>query len=184
MRYTSVADLAMAVKTAFVAAKLGRKLDVKYARDATLRDLKAGNAILVGDPFGNPWVELYSDQLNFDFQIDAAAEVTQIVNHSPIGEEEAIYRVSKGDPTNKVYAMIALTTGLDNHSRALLLEGTSVAGTDAAVDFLFNSARFPEVLKSAIHGLSIDDFEVLLETENVAASGTRMKVIGVRVHRH
>lgn len=181
-RYTSVADLVLAAKTAAIAEKLGRKLDVKYARDISLRDLKAGNAILVGDPWGNPWVELFSKQLNFDFQIDAATTTHLIVNRAPIGQEDSTYRVYPGDPTNRVYALIALTGGLDGHSRALLLEGTSVAGTDAAVDFLFNSARFPVLLESAIHGGSIDDFEVLLETENVAANGTQAKVIGFRVH--
>ena len=181
-RYTSVADLVMAVKTVSVAERLGRKLDVKYARDISLTDLKAGNAILVGDPYGNPWVELYSKQLNFDVQTDATTVTTLVVNHAPLGQEEAAYRVYKGDPANKVYAMIALTGGLDGQSRALLLEGTSVAGTDAAVDFLFNSDRFAELLKSAVHGLSIDDFEVLLETENVASNGTQMNVIGFRVH--
>jgi hypothetical protein len=181
-RYTSVADLIMAVKTATMAEKMARKLDVRYARDISLRDLKAGNVILVGGPGGNPWVELFSQQLNFDFQI-ASASGPFIVNREPIGQEDATYQIYPGNPTNKAYAIIALTGGLDGHSRVLLLEGTSVAGTDAAVDFLFNSQDFTEVLKSAIHGRSIDDFEVLLETENVVASGTRMKVIGSRV-RH
>ena len=180
-RYTSVADLIMGVKTAAIAEKLGRKLDVKYARDISLRDLKAGNAILVGGPAGNPWVELFSQQLNFDFQVIAITGPL-IVNREPVGQEEASYRAYQGDPTHKAYAVIALTGGLDGHSRVLMLEGTSVAGTDAAVDFLFNSQRFPDVLKAAIHGGSIDDFEVLLESENVAANGTQMKVVGFRVH--
>ena len=180
-RYTSVADLIMAVKTATLAQKLGRDIELRYARDISLRDLKAGNAILVGGPAGNPWVELFSKQLNFDFENDAA-NGSLITNRAPIGHEETLYHPYTGDPTNKAYAIIALTGGLDGHSRVLLLEGTSVAGTDAAVEFLFNSNRFPEVLRSAIHGWSIDDFEILLETENVAASGTQMKVVGFRVH--
>jgi hypothetical protein len=182
-RYTSVADLIMAVKTVSVAEKMGRKLDVKYARDISLGDLKLGNTILVGGPFGNPWVELFSKQLNFDFQVDATnGPHSLIVNRAPVGHEEPTYRTDPVDPTTKEYAIIALTAGLDGHSRTLLLEGTSVAGTGAAVDFLFNSDRFPDLLKSAIHGWSIDDFEVLLETENVAANATQMKIIGVRVH--
>lgn len=183
-RYTSVADMIMAVKTSSLAEKLSRPLEIKYARDISLQDLKSGNAILVGGPAGNPWVELYAKQLNFDFQIDEATYVSTLYNRAPEGHEEASYRAFPGDPKSRAYAIIALTRGLDGHSRVLLLEGTSVAGTDAAVDFLFNSDRFPEVLKSAIHGLSIDDFEVLLETENVAASGTQMKVVGFRTHPH
>ena len=181
-RYTSAADLVMVAKTTSVADKIARKLDVKFARDISLRDLKAGNVILVGGPSGNPWVELFSAQLNFDFQIDANNSAQIIANRAPLGQEEAVYRAYPGDPTNRAYAVIALTNGLEGHGRTLLVEGTSVAGTDAAVDFLFNSDRFADVLKSAIHLWSIDNFEVLLETENVAANGTQMKVIGVRVH--
>jgi hypothetical protein len=181
-RYTSVADLIMAVKTTAMAGRLSRNLDVRYARDVTLDDLKAGNVILVGDPWGNPWVALFSQQLNFDFKIDAATSSHVVINRAPEAHEQASYQVYPGDPDHKNYALIALTGGLGRQGRALLIEGTTVAGIDTAVDFLFNSGRFSDVLKTAVHGGSIDDFEVLLETENIAASGTQFKVIGMRVH--
>ncbi len=181
-RYTSVADLIMAVKTTAMAGRLSRTLDVRFARDVALDDLKTGNVILVGDPWGNPWVELFSKQLNFDFQIDAPTSSHMVVNHAPQGHEQASYRVYPADPDHKNYALIALTGGLGQQGRALLIEGTTVAGIDTAVDFLFNSSQFSDVLKKAAHGGSIDDFEVLLETENVAASASQFKVIGVRLH--
>jgi hypothetical protein len=181
-RYTSMSDLNMAVKTTMEAGKLSRNLDVRYARDVTLDDLKTRNVVLVGDPWGNPWVELFSKHLNFDFQIDAATASHLIVNRTPEAHEQTGYRVYPNDPDHKNYALIALTRGLDQQHGVLLVEGTTVAGTDAAVDFLFNSERFSEVLKSALHFRAIDDFEVLLETENIAASGTQIKVIGFRAH--
>lgn len=182
-RYTSVSDLNMAVRTMAAAGQLSRKLDVKYARDVTVDELKAQNIILVGDSWGNPWVELFSKQLNFEFQIDAPTSSHLIVNRAPAADEEASYRVYPDDPDHKNYALIALTRGLGRQGRALLVEGTTVAGIDTAVDFLFNSEQFSDVLKKAIHGDSVDDFEVLLETENVAASSAQFKVIGVRVHQ-
>jgi hypothetical protein len=182
-RYTSVSDLNMAVKTAVEAGSLARSLDVRYARDITLDDLKTRNVILVGDPWANPWVELFSKHLNFDFQADAAASSHLVLNRSPEAPEQSSYRVYPDDPDHKNYTLIALTRGLDPQHSVLLVEGTTVAGTDAAVDFLFNSERFPEILKAALHFQAIDDFEVLLETENVAANGTQIKVIGMRVHR-
>jgi len=183
-RYTSVADLIMAVKTTAMAARLSRILDVRYSRDVTLDDLKAGNVILVGDPWGNPWVDLYARQLNFDFRIDAATSTHTVVNRAPAAPEQASYRVYPGDPDHKNYALIALTGGLGQQGRTLLVEGTTVAGIDTAVDFMFNSNEFSDVLKKAVHGRSVDDFEVLLETENVAASASQFKIVGVRVHHH
>lgn len=182
LRYTSMADLVIAAKTAALAEKTGQKLDVKYAREISLSDLKAGNVILVGDPWDNPWVELFANQLNFEFRIDAASHTHLIANHAPLDQEEPVYRAYRGDPNKKAYAMIALTGGLDGHNRALLVEGTTVAGLDAAVDFLFNSDLFLGVLKSAVRGASIDDFEVLLETEYVASRGTKLSIVGSRVH--
>jgi hypothetical protein len=181
-RYTSVADLVMAMKTTAIAERLSRKLDFRFARDVTLDDLKVGNVILVGDPWGNPWTELFFKQLNFEFRIDAATASHVVINHGPIAQERANYTVYPADPNHKNYALIALTGGLGQQGRALLVEGTSVAGIDMAVDFLFNSERFSDVLKKAVHGSSIDDFEVLLETENVAASASQFKIIGIRLH--
>ncbi len=181
-RYTSVADLVMAVKTTAMAGRLSRTLDVRFARDVTPDDLKAGNVILVGDPWGDPWVELFARQLNFEFQIDAATSTHLVVNHAPMAHEQASYQVYPADPRHRNYALIALTGGLGQQGRALLVEGTTVAGVDTAVDFLFNSTKFSDVLKKAVHGDTIDDFEVLLETENVAASAVQFKIIAVRLH--
>lgn len=99
------------MKTTIVAENLASILDAKYARDISLEDLKARNVILVGNPFGNPWVELFAQQLNFDFQIDATNSTHLIINRVPMGQEDATYRVYPGDPTKKVYATIALTGG-------------------------------------------------------------------------
>ncbi|MBW4028820.1 MAG: hypothetical protein HIU93_15745 [Acidobacteria bacterium] len=182
-RYTSIPDLEFATKLAALPQAQNGKLRVRYARDLKMGDLKAGNVILVGDPEGNPWVNLFSANLNFQFMMDEATAVHTIVNVHPRNGEQQVYLCSPSDPQRHAYALVALVHNLSGRGNVLLVEGTTMAGIDAAADFLFDEKRLNQILMPARSSDgTIKNFEVLLGTQNVDASSSQFSILSERVH--
>jgi hypothetical protein len=74
-----------------------------------------------------------------------------VINRSPRGTELSRYEADMVDPQQKVYGLIALRPNLDGFGYVLILEGTSMAGTESAADFVFDDTRllpFLEQIKS------------------------------------
>lgn len=180
-RYAAVADVQLAARLAGTNPWRASPLRIRYARDITPEDLKTGNIVLSGDPQGNPWVELFAPRLNFRFTMDPTAAIHIVRNVAPRAGELAEYRSFGGDPEHHAYALIALTRNLNRNGYVMLIEGTTVAGLDAASDFLFSSTDFsPAILPALRPDGSFADFEILLETQNIAARSSGVKVIATR----
>lgn len=181
-RYTSIADLRLASSFAALSTKKNNTLDVRYAREITTDTLKQGTLILSGDPQGNPWVELFDKDLNFRFSMDDTAAIHIVRNRHPLAGEQAEYRSFGGDPQHRAYALIALTPSLDGEGHVLLIEGTTMAGLEAAQDFLSSSGALSQALKPAVERDGLHNFEILLESKNIAAKASGFEVIATRIH--
>lgn len=176
-RYTSFSDLKFASRLSRVPGFLPARFDVRFARDIHVDDLKTSNLVFVGAPQGNPWVELFDKDLNFQIVSDEISRSLTVVNRKPLNGESAEYTYSAYDPSHKAYAIIALTHNLDNSGVVLLVEGTTVAGIDAGTEFLFNDRLMePFVAEATGPNRQLRGFEILLETSNVANSGVSASV--------
>ncbi|MEI9977632.1 MAG: hypothetical protein WDN23_01300 [Edaphobacter sp.] len=181
-RYTSIADLRLASSFAALAKTRNNTLDVRYAREITTDTLKRGTLILSGDPQGNPWVELFDKDLNFRFSMDDASAIHIVHNMHPLPGESVEYRSFGDDPQHRAYALIALLHSLDGEGHVLLIEGTTMAGLEAAQDFLFSSGTLSQVLRPAVERDGLHNFEILLESKNIAAKASGFQVIATRIH--
>jgi hypothetical protein len=181
-RYTSIADMRLATSFAALTKSKNNTLDVKYARDINMDNLKHGNLVLSGDPQGNPWVALFDKELNFRFSMDDASAIHIVQNMHPLPGEQAEYRSFPTDPQHRVYALIGLTHNLDGGGHVLLIEGTTMAGLEAAQDFLFSDGALAQALRAAMKQDGMHDFEILLESKNIAAKASGFQVIATRIH--
>lgn len=171
-RYTSFSDLKFTARLAMLPHLHRERFSIRFARDLHVDDLKGANLILVGSPQGNPWVELFQKDLNFQIVSDEPARKLTVRNRQPLPGEAQDFTYSANDPSRRAYALLALTRNLDNTGYALLVQGTTVAGIEAATDFLFHEASMRPILDEAQRGAKgLRGFEVLLETGNIAASG-------------
>ena len=67
---------------------------------------------------------------------------------------------------------------LERNGNALLLEGTDMSGTEAAMDFVLDDAQLLPFLQQVRHSDRVlSHFEVLLETTNVGASAVRSRIV-------
>jgi hypothetical protein len=114
--------------------------------------------------------------------MDDASAVHIVHNMHPLPGEQAEYRSLGDDPQHRAYALIALIPSLDGEGHVLLIEGTTMAGLEAARNFLFSSGALSEVLRPAVKHDGLHNFEILLESKNIAAKASGFQVVATRIH--
>lgn len=185
-RYTSYVDLEALHRFESVPQARQNGFAVKYARDLHISDLKNGNVIISGSSDANPWVELFEPEMNFVMRRDFQGSQSVVLNRHPRAGEEPTYVISSSDsgPKDKVYGLIAFLPNLDGAGHAMILEGSSLAGTEAVSDFLFDDSAFlPFLSQIKRPDGSIPHFEALLESDIHAGNAGRFHVVTYRIER-
>jgi hypothetical protein len=180
-RYTSIVDLEEILSLERLARGAGRDLQVRYARDLRPNDLKSGNVILIGASEANPWVELFERNMNFVFQDNYKTGIFSVINRSPKAGEPAHWDSVWNDPQRRVFGLVAYVPNLSGDGNALILEGTSMSGTEAARDFVMDDSQLLPFLKKIERpDGSLPHFELLLGTQNMSASALRSNLLSWR----
>jgi hypothetical protein len=182
-RYTSVTDLDAVLRYSRVNEADPARFVVRYARELHMEDLKDSNAILMGSTFSNPWVELFQKSLNFEFNYQPRPNDSVIVNKHPIQGEPSLYTNDADQPSHRTYAVIALVPNLNNTGWILIVEGMTMAGTQAATDVLFNRDEMQPVLEKARSGNgTLKPFELLIETRSFGSDSPQANIIASRIY--
>jgi hypothetical protein len=180
-RYTSIVDLEAAKSLSLMAQSAQSRLEVRYARDVRPNDLKQGNVILVGAAEANPWVELFEHNMHFVFFNDRVGKTFSVLNREPRGEEPRQWDSHYTDAQHRVYAVVAFLPNLGGNGNALILEGTSMAGTESAWDFVSDDSQLLPFLKQIQRANgTIPHFEVVLGTNNMSGSAVKNTVLAWR----
>jgi hypothetical protein len=146
-------------------SRAGQKCRLQQSRLVTFEEIKRGNAILLG---GNQlWSgKVFLNPEGFRFQASV------IVNKNPRPGEKPIYKPEFDPVTNHLtrdYALVLMLPNERRENRILLVYGIYTQGSQAAIEFLTNPQRLPE-LRNALAALSPDRktpppyFQALLET--------------------
>jgi hypothetical protein len=180
-RYTAIADVGILTRFYRLAGAHADRIQYRYARDVRPDDLKEGSTILIGSAYSDPWVGIFDAHMNFVFQDDLKHRVFAVVNRSPQPGELAQYDYNQLDAAHKIYGVVGLRPNLRGSGKVLILEGTSMAGTEAAADFVFDDTLLlPFLSKIRNPDGSIPYFEVLLQSSNMNGSASQLKVIAYR----
>jgi hypothetical protein len=182
-RYTSVTDLNAILRFSRLPEAAPDRFIVRYARELQMEDLKSGNAILLGSSFSNPWVELFQKSMNFEFEYQPHPNDSSIINKHPISGELPIYTNDAAAPSHQTYAVIALLPNLNNSGWVLIVEGLTMAGTQAAEDTLFDRKAMQPILSKARAGNgALKPFEILIETRSFGSNSPQAKIIASRIY--
>jgi len=177
-RYTSFVDLELFDRLTHLPEALSANYSVRYARDISVDNLKTSNVILSGSQDANPWVEVFEPQMNFVLQDDLSRNIRAFYNRAPAPGEKDRYRSDEYE-----YGVLALLPNLNNTGNVLIVEGTSVAGTQAISDFLFSDGLLESFLaKVAKPDGSIPHFEILLKSRNLSGSASGSQILAYRLH--
>jgi hypothetical protein len=182
-RYTSFVDLNIYRRLQQLAAASPGKFDVKYARDMQMDELKQGNVILSGARGANPWLALYEPRMNFIGTDEWAHHGYIFLNRHPLAGETATFSTSEGDPAQRVLGVLAYLPNFEGTGNTLIVEGNSMAGTEAISDFLFDDAALlPFLRKVSKSDGTVPYFEVLIEANSVNGSAGPFRILAYRTH--
>jgi hypothetical protein len=157
------------------------KLFVLFARDYTSDLIKRNNTILIGSRRSNPWVDLFSDQLNFSVEFDAALDQSLVKNLKPRPGEQAEYVVPIDPYASVGYSVIAYLPNPSHTSNTLIIEGTNSQATDAAGEFV-TSEESMESFRNRIATRRFTYFEILLKTTRLNNTPFKAEIITYRVY--
>lgn len=97
------------------------------------------------------------------------------------GQRTITIESNQRDPDHKIYGIVALRPNLAGSGQVLILEGTSMAGTESAADFVFDDARFLPFLDRIRHpNGAVPWFEVLLQSSNMNGNASLSEIVGYR----
>lgn len=192
-RKTEVLNMAERRYTSFVDMNLFRGLDhlpaassglgLKYARDLHMNDLKHSNFIFSGARGSNPWLELYEPGMNFVGSSNETRRSYAFLNRHPATGELPEYSVTEDGPNRRVLGVLAFLANLDGDGNVLIVEGDSMAGTEAISDFVLDdNALLPFLNKVRKRDGQLSHFEVLLESHSVNGSAGPFRILAYRTH--
>jgi hypothetical protein len=180
-RYTSIVDLDIVKQLTRIADAQRAGLDLSYARDVNVNDFKDANVVLIGAAAANPWVELFEPKMNFVFA-DARIRQYTVLNRTPTGTEPAKWIANYDDPQHRVYGVVGFLPNLGGTGNGLLVEGTSMAGTQCAWDFVADDSSFlPFVNRIRRSDGSLPHFQLVLESTNLTGSAVKRSIIAWRI---
>jgi hypothetical protein len=180
-RYTSIVDLDIVKQATQIADAQKTTLALSYARDVRVGDLKEANVILIGAAAANPWVELFESKMNFVFA-DAHIRQYTVLNRTPTGTEPASWTANYDDVQHRVYGVVGFLPNLGGTGSVLILEGTSMAGTECAWDFVADDSSFlPFVNRIKRPDGSIPHFQLVLDSTNLNGSAVQRNILAWRV---
>jgi hypothetical protein len=158
------------------------KVSVQSSRTMKIQDFKNGNVVLLGSNRSNLWNSLFEPMLKFRFDYDEQARMPVIRNQSPEPGEPTSYRAARPGETGDSYGVVALVPNLRHTGSVLIIEGTTAEGTEAAGEFIMNSATSAALLNSLMKRNKdhIPYFEVLLRSSTLEGIAKNAQIVAER----
>jgi len=124
-----------------------RSVHVAFAREFTADSVKRDNVILIGSRKSNPWVDLFTDQMNFQVKYNTNLDQSFVENLHPRAGELASYAQPANPYASLGYSVIAYLPNPSRIGNALIIEGTNAEATNAASDFVTAEESLNSFLK-------------------------------------
>jgi hypothetical protein len=183
MRGVNVAavDVGIAMAISRLAGPGSARPKLNTARSMQLSSFKTDDDfVILGSPRSNPWGALFEDQLDFQFVRDPELSVEVIRNKRvQPGELPRYVPTARGWGTGHSFATVALVGNPNQAGRVLLVAGTNAEGTEAAGQFVANSAQLAPTLRA--HGIDPGGppchFQILLQVRTMAGSPSTLEVV-------
>jgi len=136
-RYSSYAGAALLWRLAQTAGALQSEAKIHFARDYSFREVKAGNAILLGNSRSNPWIEPFESHLAVRWKFDDARGGYYPMDTSLGSADQEKFRIAaQGDEPREGFAAISLLPNLSGSGHVLIISGTGGAAIGTVIDFL------------------------------------------------
>jgi hypothetical protein len=163
-RQSNFADISFVWKLLQIPGARQRPSTLRFARDYSFRDLKANNAVLVGNSRSNPWVEPFEPKLGIRWIFDKATAVYDPVD--TWDSNKSCQAHGPGDPRESFFS-IALLPNLAGTGNVLIISGTGGSAINAGADFLADEASVTSLRRRlrATADRPLPHFEALIKVK-------------------
>jgi hypothetical protein len=178
-QYTSLGDLAVVRSLLQAVPSEWGQLQVIHPRHLHLRQLKASNAVLIGGSISNPWVQLYSDRLDFRLKRIPERSVSLCVENLRPGPGEP----DAWCPDQDSYGFLALVPQTGGPGNALVMAGSSLEATEAAGEMVIsrNSAQtLLKAIRRQIGSEEFSSFQAVIRSSKLGGTSGRTELVSLR----
>lgn len=134
-RQTNYGDVALLAQMTDIAHAEQSDTKVRFAREYSFREIKADNAILLGNSSTNPWVEPFQSRQMLRWKYDADRGNYYPVDSAATGNDLEKYHTAPGQPAEG-YAVVALMPNMGGTGNVLILSGTGGTAMNGALSVL------------------------------------------------
>ena len=175
-RHSSFADTTFSWKLLQLAAAQNARTNLRFARDYSFRDLRADNAVLLGNGRSNPWLQPFEPRLGIRWQFDKADDV-----YFPVDTWQSNRSFQSGRPGegHEGYFSVALVPNLGGTGNVLLVSATGGSASNAASDFLADERSLHDLRGRLPAGKSPEfpPFEALAKTQSRSGTGREVSIV-------
>jgi len=180
-RTVATADLSFVTTLQKMSDAADGQIKVIFARDLRLQDVQNSNAILLGARASNPWVALYDSERHFSLKADENNRMYTVRNEFPSNHDFNVFQYQAKDPQYLAYALVAFVPNQDKKHNVLILEGTLESGTQAAMEFVFNSEQLSTLVSEHRRpDGSWPYFEFVLECDAISGRSPGARIVAQR----
>ncbi|MDE1175043.1 MAG: hypothetical protein PW789_00355 [Edaphobacter sp.] len=182
--YTTTQDSDAVWQISRLTLRYGVSANLISARDFRLEPQTSGDVILLGHPYGDPWMELFEGRMNFRYDM-ASDGKRSILNMNPQPGESRVYE-SDSYPSQMGYCVIAFQPKPIGTGDALLILGTDMSSTEAGLRAISEEAFAAELLRRIGAGSSgtLPYFEVLARVKLVGGVSPGFEFVTQRTAVH
>ncbi len=171
------------IATEMEAAVAPLTIRIKYPRDLSIRDFQHDNYILLGEPWIDPWGQLYENRLNFrvlPLKDDPAR--AEIHNTNRLPSEPADFIPHQQDNLSVNYVRVALLRNFSNDGYIVLLGATSEEALEAGGGFLINQQQMQDLTRhfNVTSPAQLPPLEVVLEVECLRSLPEHLRILAER----
>lgn len=153
---------------------------IRFARDIHVRDLGAGNVVLIGSRRSNLWASLFADRTNFRFVEDPKSHEYYFENQAPQGTEQKRYLPTYTPHGGDGYIDVALLPNTTNSGYLLLVDGSDAEVNESAIRYLLEGS-LPAPLLQILNRPHLSSFEIFLCGRHLMnEADDNLQVIGTR----
>ncbi len=178
-RQASFADTSLSWRLLQLAAGQNARPNLRFARDYSFRDLKANNAIILGNGRSNPWLQPFEPQLGVRWQFDKAEGV-----YYPLDTWQGNRTFAAGRPgeAHEGYFSVAMVPNLGGTGNVLLVSATGGSATNAAADFLAEEHWLTNLRERLPKGKdpAFPAFEALVRTQSRSGAARDVSIVFCR----
>jgi hypothetical protein len=175
-RNSSFADANFLWKLLQVAGAGPGQTALRFARDYSFRELRADNAVLLGNRRSNLWVEAFEPKVGLRWTYDAAGESYYPVDTWNGGKS---YHSDTSGDTREGYCGISLLPNLGGTGTVLIVSGTGGSSINGGADFLADEHALSALRKKlpTAKDKQFPYFEALIRVEGRSASPRNSTIV-------